>query len=383
MKKLMMLSSLMILALSFSLISCEKSTAETNIADQSYKQDSVSDQCSESLIFMREEEKLAHDVYINLYETYNLPVFRNISKSELIHTNAIKGLLDQYELEDPFLEGVGNFTNPDLSNLYAELMESGVQTLESALRVGATIEELDIIDLKEAIANCSEDPVITVYTRLLNASGNHLRAFVGQLRFRGFEYAPQFLSEEVFNEIINDEHHTGGGGCDTISTTINDEEAEGLLFMREEEKLAHDVYVNLYDLWNVPVFNNISKSETQHTNQVLRLINAFDIEDPAPVEVGVFSNTDLQELYNQLMEQGSTSLVNALKVGATIEEVDIIDLLERLDDTTNPAISRTYTNLEKASEAHLRAFVRMLTFQGVDYMPQYLSQDEFERIINQ
>lgn len=378
----MMLSSLMIMAFSFSLTSCEKSAIETTIADQSYKEYSVSDVCSERLIFMREEEKLAHDVYVNLYETYNLPVFRNISKSELIHTSAIKGLLDQYGLEDPFLEGIGNFTNPDLNNLYAELMESGVQSLESALRVGATIEEVDIIDLTEAITNCEEDTVITVYTRLLNASGNHLRAFVGQLRFRGFEYTPQFLSEEVFSEIINGEHHTVGGGCDTISTTINDEEAEGLLFMREEEKLAHDVYVNLYNLWNVPVFNNISRSETQHTNQVLRLINTFNLEDPAQEEVGVFSNNHLQDLYILLMEQGSISLIDALKVGASIEEVDIIDLWERMDHTTNPAILRTYTNLEKASEAHLRAFVRILAVQGLDYEPQYITQDEFDRIMN-
>lgn len=364
------------------LSSCEKSTSDVLTNDALLKTDTLQDDCSSSLIFMREEEKLAHDVYYNFYETYQIPVFRNIARSEDFHTNSIKGLLDLYSLEDPFQEGIGNFTNPDLSALYLALMEQGAVSLESALRVGAAIEEIDIIDLEESMATCSTDTIVAVYTRLQNASGNHLRAFVRQLEFRGFEYTPQYLSAEEFEEIINGEHYTGGGNCDSTVTTISDAEALDLQFMREEEKLAHDVYVYMFRNWNTRVFDNISKSELQHTTQILRLLNQFQIADPASTEPGLFNNPELQSLYNQLIEQGLESNLEALKVGATIEEVDILDLIERLQHTTNPTIIRTYNNLEKASEAHLRAFVRVMASLDYNYEPQFLSPEEFERIMN-
>lgn len=372
------------LSLAILFASCEKTSTAVNeeIANGELKTDTGSNTCDETLIYMREEEKLAHDVYVTMYKNYNIPVFNHISRSELYHSNAIKGLLDYYNLEDPYVEGVGNFTNPDLAGLYTELVESGNTDLESALRVGATIEEIDIIDLQEAIENCSEDTVNVVYTRLLLASGNHLRAFVGQLEFRGFEYEPQFLSIEEFEEIINGEHQTGNGGCDSTLADLTEFEEESLLFMREEEKLAHDVYVHFFNLWGARVFDNISKSEWAHTSQILILLNTYELDDPASEEAGVFNNTDLQELYNQLIAIGEESLQQALFVGATVEEVDIMDLWESLEQTENPSITRTYTNLERASEAHLRAFVGVLALQGVTYEPQYISQEEFDRIMN-
>jgi hypothetical protein len=36
--------------------------------------------------------------------------------------------------------------------------------------------------------------------------------------------------------------------------TLTAEEQAGLIWMREEEKLAHDVYAALYDTWNTPIF---------------------------------------------------------------------------------------------------------------------------------
>jgi len=152
--------------------------------------------------------------------------------------------------------------------------------------------------------------------------------------------------------------------------------------MREEEKLAHDAYVYLYELWNIPVFDNISKSETVHTNKVLDLINSFGLEDPALPNAGEFKNTDLQALYNKLVTQGSDSLVAGLLVGTTIEEVDIIDLKEEMEIATDSSILTVYGNLMKGSEAHLRAFVAQLDMRGYDYKPQFLSQEEFDAIIN-
>lgn len=365
---------------SFSFTACEKQITEEGTAIGELKEGNLEGDCATTLVFMREEEKLAHDVYSNLYELWSVPVFNNISKSETVHTNAIKGLLEIYGIEDPTIETVGEFSNVELQNLYNSLMQTGEASLIDALQVGATIEEVDIIDLEEAMANCTEDTVLVVYQRLANASGNHLRAFVRQLSYQGIDYAPQFLSEEKFAEIINAEHFTGGT-CDTVAVSLTSQEEAGLLFMREEEKLAQDVYVHLFGLWNVPVFDFISRSETVHTNQVLSLINKFGLDDPALEGQGSFSNTDLQELYNQLIAQGSESLAAGLIVGATIEEVDIMDLFERMAQTENPTLIRNYSNLEKASEAHLRAFVRQLSINGQSYSPQFLSQEEYDRII--
>lgn len=38
---------------------------------------------------------------------------------------------------------------------------------------------------------------------------------------------------------------------------LNLGETDGLIFMREEEKLARDVYIAMYDNWGQRVFNNI------------------------------------------------------------------------------------------------------------------------------
>ena len=113
------------------------------------------------------------------------------------------------------------------------------------------------------------------------------------------------------------------------------------------------------------------------------LIDTFDIEDPVGENPeGVFQNEELQELYDVLIEKGSTSREEALRVGALIEEVDIIDLRTELDSIAqNEEVIRVYTNLCKASENHLRAFTRVLAQYDVQYIPVKLSQEEFDRIM--
>jgi len=165
--------------------------------------------------------------------------------------------------------------------------------------------------------------------------------------------------------------------------TLSDAEVEGLLYMREEEKLARDVYLTLYDEWGVPVFQNIANSEQTHTNAVRNLLDRYDIEDPAADnDVGVFVNSTLQALYDQLVEEGSRSLADALRVGAAIEEIDILDLEERIAQTGNSDIQLVYENLMKGSRNHLQAFASNLERRtGETYQPQYLSQAAFESIV--
>ncbi len=342
---------------------------------------------NDMLKYMREEEKLAHDVYVTLYDQWDAKVFENISKSETKHTDAIKGLLDYYNIEDPALTGIGAFNNEELQKLYDDLTAQGNASLIEALKVGATIEEVDIIDLDTAMNNCDVDTILTVYGNLRKGSTHHLKAFVYNLSKQGVDYAPQFLTQEEYDEIINSTDSISGNGdgeCkdSTNVGTITEEEANGLLWMREEEKLAHDVYVNMYQLWGVKTFDNISKAETKHTESVLSLLNIYGLEDPALPGIGDFSNADLQKLYNDLMAKGKLSLIDGLTVGAIIEEVDIIDLEERMDETENATILKVYSSLKKGSENHLKAYVYQLKTRGVDYKPQYLSQEEFDEIIN-
>lgn len=116
---------------------------------------------------------------------------------------------------------------------------------------------------------------------------------------------------------------------------LSEAEQEALIYMREEEKLALDVYQQMYDLWGTPIFNNIRASEQTHTAAVEALLERYDVPDPASEESGVFTNPDLQVLYDDLVARGSQSLSAALQVGAAIEEIDILDLQERLAQTEN------------------------------------------------
>jgi hypothetical protein len=160
-------------------------------------------------------------------------------------------------------------------------------------------------------------------------------------------------------------------------------EIAALTTMREEELLAKDVYIAMYTLYKVPVFNNISKSETQHTLAVGTLLLKYGLPDPAENHVaGVFVNADLQALYTSLVAQGSTSLNSGLIVGATIEDLDIYDLHTHIaTDIDNLDILYVFGNLEKGSRNHMRSFSRLLKVKGVTYVPQFISQDYYNQII--
>jgi hypothetical protein len=164
---------------------------------------------------------------------------------------------------------------------------------------------------------------------------------------------------------------------------LSAEEAAALAYMREEEKLAHDVYVKLYEFWGLPIFQNISQSEQTHTDSMEVLLDRYELADPAVETAGVFTNPDLQALYNDLVAQGSESLAAALKVGAAIEEIDILDLQARLALTDQADIQQVFANLLAGSENHLRAFTTTLKNQtGEIYQAQYMSSAAYQEIVS-
>lgn len=167
-----------------------------------------------TILHMREEEKMARDIYLTLNEKWNQQVFSNISGSETYHMSQIKVLIDKFKLEDPVAKNDdkrGAFANKDLKKMYDEFTTSGKTSLEAAFRAGAKVEEADIKDLKDAIANTVNADIKSTYKYLLQASENHLRAFVRNLKRLGIDYNPAILSEQYFKTIIDGDNKKGAG----------------------------------------------------------------------------------------------------------------------------------------------------------------------------
>jgi hypothetical protein len=154
----------------------------------------------DALLWMREEEKLARDVYLALHAIHQHPVFWRIASSEQRHMDALAVLLDKYGLDDPVVNDQGEFTNPDLGQLYLDLVTAGESSLEDALYAGATIEDLDIFDLKRTLQLVDNQDITIVFKNLMRGSMNHLRAFVRLLE--PAEYEAQYLSPEELEEIL-------------------------------------------------------------------------------------------------------------------------------------------------------------------------------------
>ena len=154
--------------------------------------------------------------------------------------------------------------------------------------------------------------------------------------------------------------------------------------MREEEKLSYDLYTEFYTRWNLEVFNNVRESEFVHMQRVKEILDKFNIEDPVVNngEKGKYSDKDVQKQYDEYTVKGCISDISALNTAALMEENDVIDLRERIQNQSDEYIIRVFTQMEKATENHLKAFVKSLKYAGVEYKPQALSQKDYELIIN-
>ncbi len=194
-------------------------------------------------------------------------------------------------------------------------------------------------------------------------------------------------NENPVDSVIQTENIGEKINLETVSTlSIGDLTStitEALIFMREEEKLARDIYAMMYKTHSLKPFTNINKSEQTHMDAIKTLLLKYEIEDPVKNdEAGVFKNTELQKLYQKLIDAEKISVTEALKVGAAVEEIDILDLKKHLSElNNNDDIKYVYEKLMKASENHLRAFVRNLVSRGIVYTPQYLDQKTFDSII--
>ncbi len=169
----------------------------------------------------------------------------------------------------------------------------------------------------------------------------------------------------------------------SATTPLSSEEAADLVYMREEEKLARDTYLTLYELYEYAVFSNIASSEQMHMNAILKLLKKYDLSDPAAdTDIGEFTNLDLQTLYNDLIALGETSGLDALKVGGIIEETDMRDILAAIDRSDHEDIDTVYESLLCGSRNHLRSFAENIeSLTGQAYVAQVLTQAEVDAIL--
>jgi hypothetical protein len=109
-------------------------------------------------------------------------MFVKIPESEQRHMDAVKALLDKYEIADPITDNeIGSFSNTDFKKLYDDLVKSGQTSFKDAMLVGKEIEEMDIKDLTERIEQTDNPDIKSVYENLKRGSENHLRAFTKHL----------------------------------------------------------------------------------------------------------------------------------------------------------------------------------------------------------
>lgn len=158
-------------------------------------------------------------------------------------------------------------------------------------------------------------------------------------------------------------------------------ESAGLVWVREEEKLAHDVYAAAAARWGLQAFINIGASETMHMDAMKALLDRYALVDPnAGMTDGQFQRPEFQALYTQLTSKAGLSLVDALQVGLEIEELDIKDIETEKLSVDNADVLYAYNELLRGSRNHLRAFWKQLQQQGGSYIPTHITQAEFDAI---
>lgn len=205
------------------------------------------------------------------------------------------------------------------------------------------------------------------------------------------------------------ESNAANGGSGGNSTTLDNNETSHLTFMREEEKLARDVYLTFANLYpEQGVFANIATtSEQTHTDTIRDLLALYALPDPnpetnnLPTSIGVYTGEEwgwyFSEKFNALVTAGSRSELDALYVGALIEELDMHDIADcpqvmvdagyndpcGLNYTDESATINAYSSLIDGSESHLRAYVGQIEAiigEG-NYQAQYLTQEEVDTIL--
>ena len=141
------------------------------------------------------------------------------------------------------------------------------------------------------------------------------------------------------------------------SLTLTEVQAETLIAMIEEERMAGDVYELLAEQTGLIVFDRIAASEDRHHDTLVMLAQAADIDLSAisGLPAGQYADDELQSLYDSLIAQAGSSKQAALEVGIQIETLDIADLQAALVEVVGTPLWTAYSHLLEGSQHHLAA----------------------------
>lgn len=213
------------------------------------------------------------------------------------------------------------------------------------------------------------------------AGGDNNRGEIGQ----GDTYENGCVDQPCFiNAPKPGDSSTFTSQSSSLAAVLDRDEIRRLVFIREEEKMARDIYLVLYEKWGNPVFANIAESEQTHMDAMANLLAFYGIADPVTSDdTGVFSDQDIETLFLWLKEWGLASEADAFLVGGYIEEFDILDIREAYNETDEERIRQVYQSLCEGSYNHLHAFVyNYELLNDKDYEPQLLTEEEYADVMS-
>ena len=175
--------------------SVESIPQEVSDAINSTEKSDLTQELKEAITYMYNEEKLAKDIYLNVYKMQPIKQLYNIaSKSEVKHEEAVVDLAIKYDLnitlypdtQPPFVQkdidsyASGKYPVVAIQELYDMLYDKGIQSSKDALEVGCLVEVTDIDDLDKYMAyaqTSNASDVLSVFDFLRDGSYKHYWAF--------------------------------------------------------------------------------------------------------------------------------------------------------------------------------------------------------------
>lgn len=166
----------------------------------------------------------------------------------------------------------------------------------------------------------------------------------------------------------------------TAPLTLSASAQAALRFQIDEERMAGELYRTFGEKQEVMPFRNIPRAEARHRQLLENLATRAGLAAAKPTTAGHFETPAIQARYDALLARGQASPIEALQVGALVEEQDIADLRALAATTDSPELKAATTALEQGSRHHLNAFVRNLRARGIDYVAQVLTPAEVAEI---
>jgi len=172
-----------------------------------YPMSTLTQELKDALAYMGNEERLAYDIYMNLYAHYlengdTIRQFKNIAeRGESRHIAIVQDLVKRYNLSASDLSAempMGQYDIPEIQELYDTLYAKGVQSRQDALEVGCMVEVTDVDDLDKYITYAEEanaTDVLEGFKILRAGSYNHYWAFDKGLKNMGVTEGCAVLGE--------------------------------------------------------------------------------------------------------------------------------------------------------------------------------------------